>query len=101
MPQLLAISTSNLLSVKSPKLGGRFGYFFLFSSALGGGKGSPRRQERGRFFIENPRRGRVCRRVVWSELGNGGGGLNSFFGTVFYFFFCFGGGEREEESDAK
>ena len=65
-------------------IGGRFGYLFFFVFVLGGGgRESPRRQERGgRFFIENPRRAwseggegeGVSKRVVWSELGNFGGG---------------------------
>ena len=67
------------------KLGGRFGYF-LFFSARGGGRGSPRHQEGGGdpFFIENPKRGGggVFRRgrgagrvsaVNWGIWGGGGG----------------------------
>ena len=54
-------------------LGGRFGYF-LFFSARGGGRGSPRRQEGGgRFFIENPTERGRGREGVCGELGNFGG----------------------------
>ena len=69
-----------------PLLGGCFGYF-LFSSARGGGRGSPRRWKwwGGRFLLKIPGRGGVSRRGrgregVCGELRNwGGGGLNIFF----------------------
>ena len=72
-------------------LGGRFGYF-LFFSARGSGKGSPRRREEGggRFLIENPSRGGLPGRAEgargWEGVcgefwagGGVGGGLNIFF----------------------
>ena len=62
---------------------------FCFFLLGGGGRGSPRRRERGgdRFFVGNPRgggvsRGRGAGRVStakWRILG--GGGLNIFFGA--------------------
>ena len=70
-------------------LGGRFGYF-LFFSARGGGRGSPRRREGvgGRFLLKIPGAGGVsggggpegpggCLRRI-GDFG-GGGDLNIFF----------------------
>ena len=69
-------------------LGGRFGYF-LFFSARGGGRGSPRRWEGGglNFLLKTPARGGVFRRggaeagrVSAANWGSGGGGgLHIFF----------------------
>ena len=78
-------------------LGGRFGYF-LFFFCSGRGKGESEAPERGggSVFIGGgggfPGGGGDFRRVVWSELGNlGGGGRKYFFLTCFhasFFPFC-------------
>ena len=76
-----------MCSKPSLKLGGRFGYF-LFFSARGGGRGSPRRQEGGggiHFLLKIPggggfQEGPRGREGVCGELGNlGGGGAKYFF----------------------
>ena len=68
-------------------LGGRFGYF-LFFSALGGGRGSPRRREVGGidFLLKIPQGGGSPggggprgREGVCGKLGNWGGGAKFFF----------------------
>ena len=76
--------------IRNNLLGGRLGYFLVFS-ARGGGRGSLRRREGGGvgFFLKIPgggvsRRGEGPRgrEGVCGELGNwggGGGGLNFFF----------------------
>ena len=73
----------NFFSFGCELLGGTFRIFLLFS-ARGRGRGSPRRREGGggRFFIENPRMGRLPggwgrgvrgREGVCGEFGGGGG----------------------------
>ena len=67
-------------------LGGRFGYFLVFSSR-GGGRGSLRRREGGgvQLFIENPRSGALQEGrgrgagVSAANWGIGGGGAKIIF----------------------
>ena len=70
MPHSIKIKISNA------DLGGRFGYFLVFSGR-GWGRGSPRRREGGgvRLFMENPRRGGGLR----VDVGGGGRGAGRVF----------------------